>query len=170
MRRGRLRTSPLPNGMKPDIGADTGIRFDEFLFFAERLLRIATSCEERRLAEYQTQSWWDFLDAGSPLHTDGYRHYLAEGSLPPPPKFDEAAATLLEHIAEMHAFYGEIAGVRIARKHIGWYLARLPEGDAQRRELNRLESAAEQYDTLAAFLHRQELAEWPTDYRNSAAV
>ncbi len=107
---------------------------------------------------------------GQPWLFRDIRHYLAEGSLPPPPKFDEAAATLLEHIAEMHAFYGEIAGVRIARKHIGWYLARLPEGDAQRRELNRLESAAEQYDTLAAFLHRQELAEWPTDYRNSAAV
>ena len=107
---------------------------------------------------------------GQPWLFRDIRHYLAEGSLPPPPKFDEAAATLLEHIAEMHAFYGEIAGVRIARKHIGWYLARLPEGESLRRELNRLESAAEQYDTLAAFLNQQELAEWPTDYRDPAAV
>lgn len=95
-------------------------------------------------------------------------HYLAEGSLPEPPSFAEAAATVLEHIGEMHAFYGETAGVRIARKHIGWYLARLQDGEQMRREINVLESAAAQYDALAGFLERQNLSVWPTDYREDA--
>ena len=68
----------------------------------------------------------------------------------------------------MHAFYGETAGVRIARKHIGWYLARLQDGEQMRREINRLESAAAQYDALAGFLERQNLSVWPTDYREDA--
>ena len=52
----------------------------------------------------------------------------------------------------MHEFYGELAGVRIARKHIGWYIDEMPDGEQTRRDINRLDSAAAQYDTLAAYL------------------
>ncbi len=37
-------------------------------------------------------------------------------------------------------------------EHIGWYLDPLPGGEAARREINRLDSAAAQYDAVAAFL------------------
>ena len=90
---------------------------------------------------------------GQPWLFRDIRHYLAEGSLPPPPKFDEAAATLLEHIAEMHAFYGEIAGVRIARKHIGWYLARFDSiGLEVRQALNAAITATEQLRLMRSAL------------------
>lgn len=92
-------------------------------------------------------------------------HYLGCGSLPPPPPFGRAAASVLEHIAAVHGFYGETAGVRIARKHIGWYLARLPGGAECRSRINRIDSAAGQYDALAAFLQAQALAYWPCAYR-----
>jgi tRNA-dihydrouridine synthase B len=36
---------------------------------------------------------------------------------------DEVERILLEHLAALHAFYGDVMGVRIARKHVGWYLA-----------------------------------------------
>ncbi len=97
-------------------------------------------------------------------------HYLVHGSLPPPLPFQVASAALLGHIRAMHEFYGEPAGMRIARKHIGWYLADLPDGESERRRLNTLNSAAEQYDTLAAFLAAQSARHehWPCPWRQNA--
>jgi len=37
------------------------------------------------------------------------------------PGAQELRDLLAEHLGELYAFYGEYAGVRIARKHIGWY-------------------------------------------------
>ena len=96
-------------------------------------------------------------------------HYLAHGSLPPPPPFQVASEALLGHIRAMYSFYGEVAGMRIARKHIGWYLADLPEGEAERRRLNALESAEAQYNGLAAFLAAQSEQHeyWPCPWRQA---
>jgi tRNA-dihydrouridine synthase B len=44
----------------------------------------------------------------------------------------------------LHAFYGEFLGVRIVRKHMGWYLQYLPAPGNWRREFNALASPAEQ--------------------------
>ena len=95
-------------------------------------------------------------------------HYLAHGSLPPLP-FQVASEALLGHIRAMHGFYGEVAGMRIARKHIGWYLTDLPEGEAERRRLNALESAEAQYNGLAAFLAAQSKQHeyWPCPWRQA---
>jgi uncharacterized protein with NAD-binding domain and iron-sulfur cluster len=46
-------------------------------FFLDRLLTLLTSCEERRLGEWELQSWWDFVDA--PNRSAGFRKYLADG-------------------------------------------------------------------------------------------
>jgi tRNA-dihydrouridine synthase B len=48
-------------------------------------------------------------------------HHLATGSRLPPPSPAEACAILLAHLEHLYAFYGEAPGVRIARKHLGWY-------------------------------------------------
>ncbi len=47
--------------------------------------------------------------------------YLCKGAFTPAPSMRDQQATVLEHVDEMLAFYGESAGLRIARKHIGWY-------------------------------------------------
>jgi tRNA-dihydrouridine synthase B len=52
--------------------------------------------------------------------------HLAEGRVPDPPGLDEVRQVILEHLRELHAFHGEHRGVRIARKHVAWYLAHLP--------------------------------------------
>src|SRR3954465_5232092 len=57
-------------------------------------------------------------------------HYLATGELLPEPSTREVRGVLLEHVAELHAFYGEPAGVRIARKHLSWYAKDRPENAA----------------------------------------
>src|SRR5690606_3933462 len=48
-------------------------------------------------------------------------HYLATGEYLPAPAQEEVREILLEHLRNLYAFYGELAGTRIARKHIGWY-------------------------------------------------
>ncbi len=106
---------------------------------------------------------------GQPWLFADVAHYLAHGRLPPPLPFAEAADTVRAHVAAMHDFYGKTAGVRIARKHIGWYLARLPDGEAARRHINTLESSNAQQQALADILARAaaQLAVWPTDYRRA---
>jgi tRNA-dihydrouridine synthase B len=64
-------------------------------------------------------------------------------------------------LEELHAFYGEFAGLRIARKHIGWYLDGHPRLCEEKRTFNRLDEAADQVlflDTLFNQLDRQDLA------------
>ncbi|MBT2143491.1 MULTISPECIES: tRNA dihydrouridine synthase DusB [unclassified Rhodanobacter] len=71
-------------------------------------------------------------------------HFLATGELLPEPEPAEVAAILLGHLEHLHAFYGEPAGVRIARKHLGWYAKDRPENAAFRQVVNRAETAGEQ--------------------------
>ncbi|MCY1288149.1 putative tRNA-dihydrouridine synthase [compost metagenome] len=66
-------------------------------------------------------------------------HYLRTGEHLPAPSLYEVERILLGHLAELHAFYGDVMGVRIARKHVGWYLATLPGEREFRAEFNRLE-------------------------------
>jgi tRNA-dihydrouridine synthase B len=71
-------------------------------------------------------------------------HYLATGELLPEPTPAEVAEILLGHLDQLYAFYGEQQGVRIARKHLGWYAKDRPENAAFRQVANRAETAAEQ--------------------------
>ena len=48
-------------------------------------------------------------------------HFLAHGSALAPPARAEVRDIMLAHLNELYAFYGEHAGVRVARKHLGWY-------------------------------------------------
>ncbi|MUV15646.1 tRNA dihydrouridine synthase DusB [Noviluteimonas gilva] len=68
-------------------------------------------------------------------------HYLATGETLPPPSLVEVRDVLLGHLEALHAFYGELSGVRIARKHLGWYAKDRPENHAFRHVVNRAESA-----------------------------
>jgi tRNA-dihydrouridine synthase B len=71
-------------------------------------------------------------------------HFLATGETLAPPSPREVRDILLGHLDDLHAFYGEPQGVRIARKHLGWYAKDRPENAAFRAVVNRAESAAEQ--------------------------
>ena len=53
----------------------------------------------------------------------------------------EIGAVLAEHLRRLYDFYGEQQGPRIARKHLGWYLRRVPGGEALWQAINRVESA-----------------------------
>jgi tRNA-dihydrouridine synthase B len=70
--------------------------------------------------------------------------FLATGQPAPPPPVAAVRDTLLEHVRSLHEFYGETAGVRIARKHLAWYAKDRPENAAFRAVVNRAETAEDQ--------------------------
>lgn len=88
---------------------------------------------------------------GNPWIFHDVRHYLDSGVLPPAPEVEDVRRVVLGHLADLHSFYGEFSGVRIARKHLGWYTANLPGGDIFRRTFNRLEDATEQWQAVEQF-------------------
>ncbi len=79
-------------------------------------------------------------------------HYLRTGELLPALQLNEVEQILLEHLAALHAFYGDVMGVRIARKHVGWYLATLPGAKEFRAQFNRLEDTEAQCANVRRFL------------------
>ncbi len=78
-------------------------------------------------------------------------HHLAAGGLLPPPSLAEARDVLLAHLHDLHAFYGEPAGVRIARKHLGWYAKDRPENRAFLAVANRALTARAQLDLTRGY-------------------
>lgn len=64
------------------------------------------------------------------------------------PAGDEFAEVVIGHVEGIHQHYGEHKGVRIARKHIGWYLETHPGGPEWRRIINRVECPDEQIALL----------------------
>ena len=78
-------------------------------------------------------------------------HYLETGELLPPPALDEVRGILCGHLEALYAFYGEVQGVRIARKHLGWYAKDQPDNQPFRALVNRAESAIEQLRLTRAY-------------------
>ncbi|MGH8485541.1 MAG: tRNA-dihydrouridine synthase, partial [Pseudomonas sp.] len=83
-------------------------------------------------------------------------HYLRTGEQLPAPQLEEVERILLEHLAALHAFYGDVMGVRIARKHVGWYLATLPGAKEFRAQFNRLEDTQAQCADVRGFFRDRE--------------
>ncbi|WP_127075586.1 tRNA dihydrouridine synthase DusB [Rhodomicrobium lacus] len=67
------------------------------------------------------------------------------------PDMREQAETVAEHFEAMLGYYGDRAGVRIARKHLAWYGAGLPGAEDFRRAVNGAEEAGEVRALIRAF-------------------
>ena len=94
---------------------------------------------------------------GRPWLPGHVAHFLRTGEQLPEPAPAQVRGILLGHLEALHAFYGEEMGVRIARKHLGWYAKDRPENAAFRAVVNRAQTADEQlrltrdyFDALAA--------------------
>lgn len=79
-------------------------------------------------------------------------HFLATGEHLAPPLVAEVRRLLLDHLHDHYSLYGELTGVRSARKHIAWYLRALPGGEAFRQHINTIEDAAAQWQAVADHL------------------
>lgn len=58
---------------------------------------------------------------GQPWIFQQIAHYLSSSELLASPSLDEQASIVLNHLSALYDFYGEAKGLRIARKHLGWY-------------------------------------------------
>jgi tRNA-dihydrouridine synthase B len=88
---------------------------------------------------------------GNPWIFREIQHFLHTGEILPEPDYTEQCTVMLEHIDNVHNFYGGIGGVRIARKHVGWYLAKYDQGRQFRAHFNAIDDASEQLDALTMF-------------------
>ena len=89
---------------------------------------------------------------GRPWLFADIEQYLATGQCPAPPDDRQVLAIIREHLEDLHALYGEQAGVRFARKHVSWYLRERAGGPAFCQAFNQIESAAAQLGALERFL------------------
>lgn len=55
----------------------TGLTSKDISFFARRVWQLMTSSKERRLAEYESVGWWQYLQADS--HSEAYRNLFVLG-------------------------------------------------------------------------------------------
>ncbi|HAV45353.1 MAG TPA: tRNA dihydrouridine synthase DusB, partial [Halomonas sp.] len=90
---------------------------------------------------------------GNPWIFQQITHYLTHGERLAPPSLTERCQILLEHLQALHAFYGDTMGVRIARKHVGWYLnddQRFSDAEqrALKQQFNALASTEAQFDWI----------------------
>ncbi len=98
-------------------------------------------------------------------------HYLATGKYLPLPEVSEIHRVLIKHLHDLYDFYGEYAGVRIARKHISWYTRGLVGSAAFRHAMNQLQTTEQQmaavneffselasYGRRLTYIEREELA------------
>ena len=85
---------------------------------------------------------WIFHDLGTLLDPGAKKWPLEKNKL---------RAIMLDHLNDLHRFYGEITGVRVARKHLTWYCNSLENSDEFRHQVVRVGSAAEQIRLTEAF-------------------
>ncbi|WP_255828528.1 tRNA dihydrouridine synthase DusB [Marinomonas rhizomae] len=78
-------------------------------------------------------------------------HYLETNELLAPPSLSEVRQLVINHVNALHQFYGDYLGVRIARKHVGWYLQTLADKTQFRSLFNRIDNTQEQLDKLQEF-------------------
>lgn len=88
--------------------------------------------------------------------------HLATGQASAEPSREVQLQILRTHLLALHEFYGDVMGVRIARKHVAWYLQQQPAYQAKRSLFNALEAPSQQ-------LHQIELLFQSDSYKELAA-
>ena len=88
---------------------------------------------------------------GRPWFLNQAIHYLRTGERLPDPSLAQQYATVRAHFESMLAHYGQETGVRMARKHLGWYSKGLPASAEFRAAVNRETEPAKVRALLASF-------------------
>jgi tRNA-dihydrouridine synthase B len=96
---------------------------------------------------------------GNPWIFREINHYLAHGTLLAKPSNIEVRATLRAHLQQLHHFYGDLMGVRIARKHVGWYLKQQSTqlaAEQSNEQHERINQTQNQYEQCRQYFNRIE--------------
>jgi tRNA-dihydrouridine synthase B len=95
---------------------------------------------------------------GRPWIFGDIAHFLDTGEHRLAPLTAQVKQWLLEHLDDHYSLYGEFAGVRTARKHIGWAVRALPGGDDFRAHMNLLDSCSAQVQAVTDFFDQLNLS------------
>jgi tRNA-dihydrouridine synthase B len=87
---------------------------------------------------------------GAPWIFRDVNGFLTTGKTPPPLARAQRRDIILAHLESIYAFYGEESGVRIARKHLGWYCALLGDSKQARQHFMAAESTSVQFSRASA--------------------
>lgn len=96
---------------------------------------------------------------GNPWIFKEISHFLEHGTEMKPISMGEITSVMLGHLTELHSFYGPVQGVRIARKHIAWYLKSRSQNTDFLPEFFKLNDPESQISQLSHFLNNLELAQ-----------
>lgn len=77
--------------------------------------------------------------------------YLRDGVIPDEPSIADVRDIMLAHLRDLHAFYGEPAGVRVARKHVDWYAKGRADAHTFRHAVMQASDAPTQLDRARAY-------------------
>jgi tRNA-dihydrouridine synthase B len=89
---------------------------------------------------------------GSPWIFREVNALLTTGETPPPLSREDLRAIILGHLESIYAFYGEDSGLRIARKHLGWYSALLGDPRGARAALMAPDTTSGQFACATGLL------------------
>ena len=91
---------------------------------------------------------------GKPWFINQVMHFFKTGEKLPDPSMEIKLSAILEHYDHMIDHYGEEAGVRMARKHVGWYSSGLPSSAEFRFKVNQLDKAIEIKKHISEFFNQ----------------
>ena len=80
-------------------------------------------------------------------------HFIKTGERLPPPEVTEIRSVMLAHLHDLSAFYGDLTGMRMARKHISWYTKGLKDSANFRHSMNTLQTIDLQLSAIDAFFN-----------------
>ena len=80
-------------------------------------------------------------------------HFIKTGERLPPPEVTEIRSVMLAHLHDLYAFYGDLTGMRMARKHISWYTKGLKDSANFRHSMNTLQTIDLQLSAIDAFFN-----------------
>jgi tRNA-dihydrouridine synthase B len=116
---------------------------------AEKSLEVlrVTNCDGLMIGRGAQGRPWIFRELGQLLNSDKEKPQLDK---------NELRDIMLDHLRELHQFYGELTGIRVARKHLTWYCNSLANADEFRHRVVRVDSASEQISLTMTYFDRED--------------
>lgn len=93
---------------------------------------------------------------GNPWIFSQIDHYLKTGKIAKPIPLEVKKTTILHHIQQIHEFYGDFLGLRLARKHILWYATHLDANHVQKfwKSINKVTERRQQFNLFKDYLNQ----------------
>jgi tRNA-dihydrouridine synthase B len=113
---------------------------------SHEVLRL-TNCDGLMIGRGAQGRPWIFRELGQLLNETKEKPQLDK---------KELRDIMLGHLRELHRFYGDLTGVRVARKHLTWYCNSLANADEFRHQVVRVESASEQISLTRKYFDRED--------------